>query len=152
MSQWLVCSVSDDKPVQEEDWVACQHPECPERRRASKVRTFKSARSTQRTSVPGLISLTSTTLSRLILRVFPSWTISLSPVLTNIFYLKSQCKQYLKIKVLNCFLTSMFICKQCYGGVLTKGATAAALAKHLFWEVGDSFRYIIDSTLNKTAQ
>lgn len=29
---------SDDKPVQEEDWVVCQHPECPERRRASKVR------------------------------------------------------------------------------------------------------------------
>lgn len=32
-----VCSVSDDKPVQEEDWVPCQHPECAERRRASKV-------------------------------------------------------------------------------------------------------------------
>lgn len=31
---------SDDKPVQEEDWVVCQHPECPERRRASKVRTL----------------------------------------------------------------------------------------------------------------
>lgn len=30
--------VSDDKPVQEEDWVVCQHPECPDRRRASKVR------------------------------------------------------------------------------------------------------------------
>ncbi|XP_051915360.1 pleckstrin homology domain-containing family G member 5 isoform X2 [Hippocampus zosterae] len=27
----------NDKPVQEEDWVACQHPECPDRRRASKV-------------------------------------------------------------------------------------------------------------------
>ncbi|XP_061152532.1 pleckstrin homology domain-containing family G member 5 isoform X1 [Syngnathus typhle] len=27
----------DDKPVQEEDWVVCQHPECPDRRRASKV-------------------------------------------------------------------------------------------------------------------
>ncbi|XP_045912376.1 pleckstrin homology domain-containing family G member 5 isoform X2 [Micropterus dolomieu] len=27
----------DDKPVQEEDWVVCQHPDCPERRRASKV-------------------------------------------------------------------------------------------------------------------
>ncbi|XP_062247827.1 pleckstrin homology domain-containing family G member 5 isoform X6 [Platichthys flesus] len=27
----------NDKPVQEEDWVACQHPECPERRRATKV-------------------------------------------------------------------------------------------------------------------
>ncbi|KAM6981505.1 LOW QUALITY PROTEIN: pleckstrin homology domain-containing family G member 5 [Tautogolabrus adspersus] len=27
----------NDKPVQEEDWVVCQHPECPERRRASKV-------------------------------------------------------------------------------------------------------------------
>ncbi|KAI4823425.1 hypothetical protein KUCAC02_012009 [Chaenocephalus aceratus] len=25
-----------DKPVQEEDWVVCQHPECHERRRASK--------------------------------------------------------------------------------------------------------------------
>lgn len=33
-----VCSVSDDKPVQEEDWVGCQHPQCPDRRRASKVR------------------------------------------------------------------------------------------------------------------
>lgn len=33
-----VCCVSDDKPVQEEDWVVCQHPECPDRRRASKVR------------------------------------------------------------------------------------------------------------------
>lgn len=29
--------LSDDKPVQEEDWVVCQHPECRERRRASKV-------------------------------------------------------------------------------------------------------------------
>ncbi|XP_077584023.1 pleckstrin homology domain-containing family G member 5 isoform X1 [Stigmatopora nigra] len=27
----------NDKPVQEEDWVVCQHPECPDRRRASKV-------------------------------------------------------------------------------------------------------------------
>ncbi|XP_024149345.1 pleckstrin homology domain-containing family G member 5 isoform X1 [Oryzias melastigma] len=27
----------NDKPVQEEDWVPCQHPECPDRRRASKV-------------------------------------------------------------------------------------------------------------------
>uniref|UniRef100_A0A667XLZ6 Pleckstrin homology and RhoGEF domain containing G5 n=1 Tax=Myripristis murdjan TaxID=586833 RepID=A0A667XLZ6_9TELE len=27
----------NDKPVQEEDWVGCQYPECPERRRASKV-------------------------------------------------------------------------------------------------------------------
>ncbi|XP_029012475.1 pleckstrin homology domain-containing family G member 5 isoform X2 [Betta splendens] len=27
----------NDKPVQEEEWVMCQHPECPERRRASKV-------------------------------------------------------------------------------------------------------------------
>ncbi|KAF3860912.1 hypothetical protein F7725_001167 [Dissostichus mawsoni] len=27
----------NDKPVQEEDWVVCQHPECHERRRASKV-------------------------------------------------------------------------------------------------------------------
>ncbi|KAM4610869.1 pleckstrin homology domain-containing family G member 5 isoform 2-T2 [Polymixia lowei] len=27
----------NDKPVQEEDWVVCQHPECPERHRASKV-------------------------------------------------------------------------------------------------------------------
>ncbi|XP_061908538.1 pleckstrin homology domain-containing family G member 5 isoform X1 [Entelurus aequoreus] len=26
-----------DKPVQEEDWVVCQHPECPDHRRASKV-------------------------------------------------------------------------------------------------------------------
>ncbi|XP_041701598.1 pleckstrin homology domain-containing family G member 5 isoform X2 [Coregonus clupeaformis] len=26
-----------EKPVQEEDWVVCQHPECPDRRRASKV-------------------------------------------------------------------------------------------------------------------
>lgn len=33
--------VADDKPVQEEDGVVCQHPECPERRRASKVRPFK---------------------------------------------------------------------------------------------------------------
>lgn len=32
-----VFSLSDDKPVQEEDWVVCQHPECHERRRASKV-------------------------------------------------------------------------------------------------------------------
>ncbi|AWP10125.1 putative pleckstrin -likey domain-containing family G member 5 [Scophthalmus maximus] len=29
--------LTHDKPVQEEDWVVCQHPECPERRRASKV-------------------------------------------------------------------------------------------------------------------
>uniref|UniRef100_A0A7N8WJM7 Pleckstrin homology domain containing, family G (with RhoGef domain) member 5b n=1 Tax=Mastacembelus armatus TaxID=205130 RepID=A0A7N8WJM7_9TELE len=29
--------VCDDKPLQEEDWVVCQHPECSERRRASKV-------------------------------------------------------------------------------------------------------------------
>uniref|UniRef100_A0AAV2LZ97 Polynucleotide 5'-hydroxyl-kinase NOL9 n=1 Tax=Knipowitschia caucasica TaxID=637954 RepID=A0AAV2LZ97_KNICA len=28
----------NEKPVQEEDWVVCQHPECSERRRASKVR------------------------------------------------------------------------------------------------------------------
>lgn len=35
-----LCPVSDDKPAQEEDWVVCQHPECPERRRASKVRLF----------------------------------------------------------------------------------------------------------------
>nr|XP_033942640.1 pleckstrin homology domain-containing family G member 5 isoform X2 [Pseudochaenichthys georgianus] len=27
----------NDKPVQEEDWAVCQHPECHERRRASKV-------------------------------------------------------------------------------------------------------------------
>ncbi|XP_013883407.1 pleckstrin homology domain-containing family G member 5 isoform X2 [Austrofundulus limnaeus] len=27
----------NDKPVQEEDWVLCQHPECPDHRRASKV-------------------------------------------------------------------------------------------------------------------
>ncbi|KAM4571306.1 pleckstrin homology domain-containing family G member 5 isoform 2-T2 [Fundulus diaphanus] len=27
----------NDKPVQEEDWVVCQHPECPDHRRASKV-------------------------------------------------------------------------------------------------------------------
>nr|XP_057907907.1 pleckstrin homology domain-containing family G member 5 isoform X2 [Doryrhamphus excisus] len=27
----------NDKPVQEEDWVVCQHPDCPDRRRASKV-------------------------------------------------------------------------------------------------------------------
>ncbi|MED6269693.1 hypothetical protein CHARACLAT_002307 [Characodon lateralis] len=27
----------NDKPVQEEDWVVCQHPECPDRRRASKA-------------------------------------------------------------------------------------------------------------------
>ncbi|XP_034029308.1 pleckstrin homology domain-containing family G member 5 isoform X2 [Thalassophryne amazonica] len=27
----------NDKPVQEDDWVSCQHPECPERHRASKV-------------------------------------------------------------------------------------------------------------------
>lgn len=33
----LYVFLSDDKPVQEEDWVVCQHPECPERRRASKV-------------------------------------------------------------------------------------------------------------------
>uniref|UniRef100_A0A671TZZ1 Pleckstrin homology and RhoGEF domain containing G5 n=1 Tax=Sparus aurata TaxID=8175 RepID=A0A671TZZ1_SPAAU len=33
----VIHDLCDDKPVQEEDWVACQHPECPERRRASKV-------------------------------------------------------------------------------------------------------------------
>ncbi|XP_072222927.1 pleckstrin homology domain-containing family G member 5 isoform X2 [Leuresthes tenuis] len=27
----------NDKPVQEEDWVVCQHPDCPDRRRASKA-------------------------------------------------------------------------------------------------------------------
>ncbi|XP_034733168.1 pleckstrin homology domain-containing family G member 5 isoform X2 [Etheostoma cragini] len=27
----------DEKPVQEEDWVGCQHPQCPDRRRATKV-------------------------------------------------------------------------------------------------------------------
>ncbi|CAL8251080.1 unnamed protein product [Arctogadus glacialis] len=27
----------NEKPLQEEDWVVCQNPECPERRRASKV-------------------------------------------------------------------------------------------------------------------
>ncbi|XP_045065404.1 pleckstrin homology domain-containing family G member 5 isoform X2 [Coregonus clupeaformis] len=27
----------NEKPVQEEDWVVCQHPECPDRRQASKV-------------------------------------------------------------------------------------------------------------------
>ncbi|TWW57145.1 hypothetical protein D4764_08G0011320 [Takifugu flavidus] len=31
-----VLQLRDDKPVQEEDWVLCQHPECAERRRASK--------------------------------------------------------------------------------------------------------------------
>ncbi|KAG8002432.1 Pleckstrin-like proteiny domain-containing family G member 5, partial [Nibea albiflora] len=34
IAKWMT---QDDKPVQEEDWVVCQHPECPERRRASKV-------------------------------------------------------------------------------------------------------------------
>ncbi|CAG03855.1 unnamed protein product [Tetraodon nigroviridis] len=34
----LSFSFLHDKPVQEEDWVVCQHPECPDRRRASKVR------------------------------------------------------------------------------------------------------------------
>ncbi|XP_035511891.1 pleckstrin homology domain-containing family G member 5 [Morone saxatilis] len=33
----VIHDLCDDKPVQEEDWVVCQHPECPERRRASKV-------------------------------------------------------------------------------------------------------------------
>ncbi|XP_061694795.1 pleckstrin homology domain-containing family G member 5 isoform X2 [Syngnathoides biaculeatus] len=28
---------NDDKPVQEDDWVVCQHPECPDQRRAAKV-------------------------------------------------------------------------------------------------------------------
>lgn len=36
-----MCSVSDEKPVQEDDGVVCQHPECPERRRASKVRSLR---------------------------------------------------------------------------------------------------------------
>ncbi|XP_034733169.1 pleckstrin homology domain-containing family G member 5 isoform X3 [Etheostoma cragini] len=27
----------NEKPVQEEDWVGCQHPQCPDRRRATKV-------------------------------------------------------------------------------------------------------------------
>uniref|UniRef100_A0AAQ4PEC1 Pleckstrin homology and RhoGEF domain containing G5 n=1 Tax=Gasterosteus aculeatus aculeatus TaxID=481459 RepID=A0AAQ4PEC1_GASAC len=31
------CTKKDDKPAQEEDLAVCQHPECPERRRASKV-------------------------------------------------------------------------------------------------------------------
>ncbi|KAJ3586442.1 hypothetical protein NHX12_012840, partial [Muraenolepis orangiensis] len=31
-------ALHDEKPVQEEDLVVCQHPECPERRRASKGR------------------------------------------------------------------------------------------------------------------
>ncbi|KAF0035928.1 hypothetical protein F2P81_011240 [Scophthalmus maximus] len=35
----VIHDLCDDKPVQEEDWVVCQHPECPERRRASKVLT-----------------------------------------------------------------------------------------------------------------
>lgn len=39
MREVVLCfAVSDDKTVQEEEWVVCQHPECPERRRASKVR------------------------------------------------------------------------------------------------------------------
>ncbi|GLD50430.1 pleckstrin homology domain-containing family G member 5 isoform X1 [Lates japonicus] len=33
----VIHDLCDDKPVQEEDWVVCQHPECPERRRASKL-------------------------------------------------------------------------------------------------------------------
>ncbi|XP_046895402.1 pleckstrin homology domain-containing family G member 5 isoform X3 [Hypomesus transpacificus] len=33
----IIHDLCDEKPVQEEDWVVCQHPECPERRRASKV-------------------------------------------------------------------------------------------------------------------
>eukprot|EP00066_Takifugu_rubripes_P011847 XP_011601113.1 PREDICTED: pleckstrin homology domain-containing family G member 5 isoform X1 [Takifugu rubripes] len=33
----VIHNLCDDKPVQEEDWVLCQHPECAERRRASKV-------------------------------------------------------------------------------------------------------------------
>ncbi|XP_038165180.1 pleckstrin homology domain-containing family G member 5 isoform X1 [Cyprinodon tularosa] len=33
----VIYDLSDDKPVQEEDWVVCQHPECPDHRRASKV-------------------------------------------------------------------------------------------------------------------
>ncbi|KAM4737709.1 pleckstrin homology domain-containing family G member 5 isoform 2-T2 [Anableps anableps] len=33
----VIHDLSDDKPVQEEDWVVCQHPECPDHRRASKV-------------------------------------------------------------------------------------------------------------------
>lgn len=48
MVKGLVCSVSDDKPVQEEDWVLCQHPECAERRRASKVGPLKLSYTTHR--------------------------------------------------------------------------------------------------------
>uniref|UniRef100_A0AAQ5Y095 Pleckstrin homology domain containing, family G (with RhoGef domain) member 5b n=1 Tax=Amphiprion ocellaris TaxID=80972 RepID=A0AAQ5Y095_AMPOC len=33
----VIHDLCDDKPVQEEDGVVCQHPECPDRRRASKV-------------------------------------------------------------------------------------------------------------------
>ncbi|XP_028266265.1 pleckstrin homology domain-containing family G member 5 isoform X1 [Parambassis ranga] len=33
----VIHDLCDDKPVQEEDGAVCQHPECPERRRASKV-------------------------------------------------------------------------------------------------------------------
>lgn len=44
MLKLLVCSVSDDKAVQGEDWVVCQHPECPDRRRASKVRPSPTTR------------------------------------------------------------------------------------------------------------
>ncbi|CAG6021892.1 unnamed protein product [Menidia menidia] len=33
----VIPDLSDDKPVQEEIWVVCQHPECPDRRRASKA-------------------------------------------------------------------------------------------------------------------
>ncbi|KAJ4933904.1 hypothetical protein JOQ06_006713 [Pogonophryne albipinna] len=35
----VIHDLRDDKPVQEEDWVVCQHPECHERRRASKKKT-----------------------------------------------------------------------------------------------------------------
>ncbi|KAM6925579.1 pleckstrin homology domain-containing family G member 5 [Xenentodon cancila] len=33
----VIHDLSDDKPAPEEDWVMCQYPECPDRRRASKV-------------------------------------------------------------------------------------------------------------------
>uniref|UniRef100_A0A8C7P1H7 Pleckstrin homology and RhoGEF domain containing G5 n=1 Tax=Oncorhynchus mykiss TaxID=8022 RepID=A0A8C7P1H7_ONCMY len=33
----VIHDLCDEKPVQEEDWVVCQHAECPDRRRASKV-------------------------------------------------------------------------------------------------------------------
>uniref|UniRef100_A0A8C7PJS1 Pleckstrin homology domain containing, family G (with RhoGef domain) member 5b n=1 Tax=Oncorhynchus mykiss TaxID=8022 RepID=A0A8C7PJS1_ONCMY len=33
----VIHDLCDEKPVQEEDWVVCQHPECPDRRQASKV-------------------------------------------------------------------------------------------------------------------